>query len=69
MKNKKITRHTKFADLVDSNSEAMEILAEEGLGCGMCPMAQFETIEQGAIVHGIDPEELVAKLNSKKKDG
>jgi len=56
-----------FAELMDTNPDAMEKLAEQGLGCVMCPMAQFETIEQGALAHGLDPEELIKKLNSKKE--
>ena len=54
-----------FAELIVENREAAAKLAEQGLFCGGCPMAQFETLEQGAIAHGIDPDELIKKLNEK----
>jgi len=44
-----------------------ERLSGMGLGCVGCPMAQFETIEMGATVHGMDPDALVKELNKSKK--
>ena len=61
---KKVTKETTFAELVMQNSAAAEKLAEKGLFCGGCPMAQLETIEQGAKAHGLDVEELLDELNS-----
>ena len=37
---------------------------EAGMGCIGCPHSQMETIEQGAMGHGIDPDLLIAKLNA-----
>ncbi|MCR5388728.1 MAG: DUF1858 domain-containing protein, partial [Lachnospiraceae bacterium] len=31
--------------------------------CLGCPSSQGESIEQAAMVHGIDPDALVAKIN------
>jgi hybrid cluster-associated redox disulfide protein len=36
---------------------------EAGLHCFGCAAARFETIEQGALAHGIDPEKLIEALN------
>ena len=33
------------------------------MGCVGCPSAQMETVEEAALVHGLDIEELLAKLN------
>lgn len=60
---RKITKKLTFAELIDKNPEAAEKLAEMGLFCGGCPMAQLETIENGAMAHGLDPDELIKKLN------
>jgi hybrid cluster-associated redox disulfide protein len=38
-----------------------------GMGCIGCAAASFENIEEGAMVHGIDPDEIVAKLNEAVK--
>ena len=34
------------------------------MGCVGCPSAQAETIEEAAMVHGLDLEALMAKLNA-----
>ena len=66
-KKKKITKKMTFAELIEMNPEAAEKLAERGLFCGGCPMAQFETIEDGARAHGVDADELIKELNNGSK--
>jgi len=63
---KKITKDMTFMELMDLDSEAGTKLAERGLFCGGCPMAQFETIENGAKAHGVDVDELLKELNDGK---
>jgi hybrid cluster-associated redox disulfide protein len=63
---KKITRDMTFAELIESDPKAAMKLAEQGLFCGGCPMAQFETIEDGATAHGVDVEKLIRELNGEK---
>ena len=63
MSKKKITKDMTFADLIAQDKEAAGKLADQGLFCGGCPMAQFETIEQGASAHGVDIEKLIKELN------
>jgi hybrid cluster-associated redox disulfide protein len=43
--------------------ETVAIFERRGLGCAGCKAALFESIEQGAEVHGIDVETLMADLN------
>ena len=40
-----------------------EVLFGIGMHCLGCPSSQMETIEQAAMVHGIEPQELVDRLN------
>jgi len=61
-----ITKDTTFAELMQNDPAAAEELRNMGLGCGNCPMAQFETIEMGAMGHGMDTEDVLEKLESKK---
>jgi len=61
---KKVTKDMTFAELINQDPEKKTVLAENGLGCGGCFMSQMETIEDGALAHGIDPEELLEELNS-----
>ena len=63
MTKKKITKEMTFGELFEVAPKATEKLAELGLFCGGCPMAQLETIEQGARAHGLEPDKLVNMLN------
>ena len=71
MKNKKekgqITAKMSFAVVMKKYPEAAKVLFEKGMACMGCPMAMQETIEQGALAHGIDPKKLVEELNKKAK--
>ncbi len=60
-----ITENMLILDAVQQgNSEAVaEVLRDIGLGCLHCAFATGETVAQAALTHGIDVEELVAKLN------
>ncbi|HHV46233.1 MAG TPA: DUF1858 domain-containing protein, partial [Tissierellia bacterium] len=42
----------------------VDILLSYGLGCLGCPASQMESLEEAAMVHGIDLEELLKALNS-----
>jgi len=64
---KLIKKGMTFAELLEDFPEAATKLANRGLFCGGCPMAQFETIENGAKAHGIDPKELAKELNATSK--
>ena len=65
MKTKKqITTSMTFAELMQY-PEAVEILMKKGFHCIGCSAAAFETIEQGALMHGINPKELVEEINKK----
>ena len=65
-KKKKIHKDMTFAELIKQDPNAAKKLADQGLFCGGCPMAQFETIAQGAQMHEVDIEELIKELNEKK---
>ena len=41
-----------------------QVLQDSGMHCLHCMLAHGETIEEAAAVHGIDADELVAKLNA-----
>lgn len=66
--NGKITKNMSFAELVQKYPEAAQILFQKGMHCIGCGMASYETIEQGAMVHGIDAEELVKEMNQSIRD-
>lgn len=66
----KITRKTKFSEILENMEDAAEILFRSGLHCVGCPMTAQETLEDGCKGHGFSDkqiEELIKKLNEKQK--
>lgn len=64
--NKKMT----FSELLGKHPESVEVLLESGMHCIGCPMSMQETIERGAMAHGINPDELIKKIKlNKVKNG
>ena len=61
-----IEKTTKIGDLLEQNPEKADILLEAGMHCLGCPASQAETLEEACMVHGIDVDELVEKLNAQK---
>lgn len=59
----KITKEMTIAEVVETYPETVEVFMRYGLGCLGCAIARMENIEQGAAVHGIDIDTLVADLN------
>lgn len=62
----KVTRDTLIKDIVKIGPKAIEILMSCGMGCIGCPASQAESIEDAAMVHGIDVEEILESLNNIK---
>jgi len=64
--NNRISKDMTFAELIEEDPEALGKLSGMGLGCGGCMMAQMETIEEGAMAHGLDPKMVLEELQTKK---
>ena len=58
-----VTKNTMIGDLLRIDAGVAPILLGIGMHCLGCPSSQMETIEEAAMVHGIDADELVAKIN------
>ncbi|MCL6472288.1 MAG: DUF1858 domain-containing protein [Firmicutes bacterium] len=59
-----ITKDMTIAECVEQYPETVEVFLRHGLACFGCAVSQFENIEQGAALHGLDPNDLVAELNA-----
>ncbi|NLM03650.1 MAG: DUF1858 domain-containing protein [Clostridiales bacterium] len=60
----KITKDTMISEVLKINPNAIPILMGYGMACLGCPSSQMETLEQAAMVHGIDIDDLLEKLNA-----
>lgn len=60
-----ITKDMTLGEVLNYKEEATTILMGFGMHCFMCPTAQHETLEEAAMVHGIDLDVLLKKLNER----
>ena len=58
----KVTKDTMIGELLQINADVAPLLLNIGMHCLGCPSSQMETIEQAAMVHGIDPDGLVTDI-------
>ena len=63
-----ITKDTIIGDILDIAPESAPLFLEIGMHCLGCPSARGESIEMACEVHGVDADELVAKLNAHLAD-
>lgn len=61
----KIEKTMTIGELLEAAPEKAEILLQAGMHCLGCPASQGETLEEACMVHGIDVDELLEKLNVK----
>lgn len=71
--NQKITGDMKIEEIVAKYPQTLGIFFQYGLGCVGCHAASFESLAEGAMMHGIDLDtilqdlnEIVAKVEAKK---
>ena len=59
-----ITKNSIIGDVLDQYPDTAELFFSIGMHCLGCPSSQGETIEEAAMVHGIDSDLLVEKINA-----
>ncbi len=59
----KLTKDMTIGQILRERPEAAEILMEFGMGCLGCPSSLAESLEDAAIVHDIDIDELMDALD------
>lgn len=60
----KVTKDMLIGDIIKLDPQMPVVLMQGGMHCVGCPSSQAESIEEAAMVHGIEPELLVARLNA-----
>lgn len=60
----KITKDMGIMEAVTKYPKTADVFAKFGMGCLGCAAAHFETIEQGAVAHGMDMDKLMEALNA-----
>ena len=59
-----VTKEMLIGDILKIHPGNAAILMASGMGCVGCPSAQGESLEEAAMVHGINVEELIESLNT-----
>ena len=59
-----VTKDTTIGEVLFMDMGVGQILMEIGMHCLGCPSAQRETLGEAAMVHGIDADLLIAKINA-----
>ncbi len=62
-----ITKDMILGEVASKHPETVEVFLNHGLHCIGCGVAFMETVEQGALAHGIDVDALVKDLNKAAK--
>lgn len=58
-----INKEMTIGEILRVKPEVAPILMEMGMHCLGCPSAQAESIADAAMVHGMDVDELLKKMN------
>jgi len=59
----KITKDMTFGEVLKKYPETVKTFFEYGMHCFGCHLSVAETIEQGALAHGVEVDKLVDDLN------
>ena len=60
----RITKDMTIEEVVQQFPETIQVFSRYGVGCVGCSAAQYDNIEQGAVLHGLDTDQLVEELNA-----
>ena len=59
-----ITKDTLIGDILDIAPQTAPLFLSIGMHCLGCPASRGETVEEACAVHGVNVDELLAKVNA-----
>ena len=59
-----ITKDTIIGDILNIAPETAPLFMAIGMHCLGCPASRSETVEQACMVHGVNADELLARVNA-----
>lgn len=60
----KVTKDMTIGEILAANPDVVPVLLDAGMHCLGCPASQAESLAEAAMVHGIDIEELMKKIEA-----
>ena len=61
----KITKEMMLGEIINKNPKFAEIMMKHGLHCIGCGVSAFESLEQGAMAHGLGEKEIKEIVDEK----
>ncbi len=58
-----VSKDMTIAAIINVDQGIVPILLASGMHCIGCPSSQGESLEEAAMVHGMDPDQLLATIN------
>ena len=58
-----ITKQTKMGEMIEYDRGIAVVLMESGMHCVGCPASIGESLDEACMVHGLDADEVLAKIN------
>ena len=58
-----ITKDMTMGQILAIDDGIADILMGAGMHCIFCPAHQAESLEDGCLVHGLDPDAILANIN------
>ena len=59
-----VTKDTVIGDILDVDFDVAPLFLEIGMHCLGCPASQSESLENACMVHGLNVDEVLAKVNA-----
>ena len=63
-----VTKDTLIGQVLDADPTTAQFFLEMGMHCLGCPSARGESLEEACMVHGVDVNELIEKINKHLAD-
>ncbi|MBO5071501.1 MAG: DUF1858 domain-containing protein [Eubacterium sp.] len=60
---KEVTKDMLIGQILEQDATVAPIMMASGMHCIGCPSSQSESLEEAAMVHGLDCDDLVGKIN------
>ena len=58
-----ITKKTTIDQIISYCPETIKFFNDLQMSCGSCFAVKFDTLENGALMHGMDVDDLITRLN------
>lgn len=58
----KISKTSVIADILREHPECIEVFDRHSMSCRMCMGASTDTVEEGALMHDVDPDVILTEL-------